>query len=378
VKQSIRLGRVGGVPVGVHWSVAVIFGLVTWELADVIFPNAYGGGARPAYWVAAVVSTTLFLLSLLAHEGSHAVVARRHGVGVRSITLWLFGGVAELEGEAHTPGADFTIAAVGPGTSIVLAGVFVLAQLLLERAGAHGLVVNASSWLWQINLLLAGFNLIPAAPLDGGRILRAGLWRASGSRTHAAVLAARAGQGFAVVLIGLGLVEFAVGSPLGLWPALLGWFLFMAARAEEKAAHGRGGVEGLPVGAVMIPQPPVVSSAMTVAELLAGPMQWFLGRPVAAVVGSTGWLEGVVTLERIMQVPAHEQATTRLGDIAEAIDVVPVGRPEEPMPDLLGRMYRAGGRPALVLDPANRLAGIVTLEDVARAGHPNERPAAAV
>ncbi len=215
MKQSIRLGRIGGVPVGVHWSVAAIFALVTWQLATTVFPDAYGLGGRPVYWVAGAVTAALFFVSLLAHEGAHAVVARHHGVGVRSITLWLFGGVAQLEGEAPHPRADFAIAAVGPGTSVALAGVFAAAQALLEQAGAHGLVVGVSSWLWQINLLLAGFNLIPAAPLDGGRILRAGLWKVTGNRVRAAVLAARAGSGFGIVLIGLGLVEFATGSPFG-------------------------------------------------------------------------------------------------------------------------------------------------------------------
>ncbi len=376
MKQSIRLGRVGGVPVGVHWSVAVIFSLVTWELATSVFPGAYGPGAHASYWVAAVVAATLFFVSLLAHEGSHAVMARRHGVGVRSITLWLFGGVAQLEGEAHTPGADLTIAAVGPGTSIGLAGLFAAAQLLLERAGASGLAVSVVSWLWQINLLLAAFNLIPAAPLDGGRILRAGLWRAMGSRARASVLAARAGLGFAVVLIAAGLVEFAMGSAFGLWPVFLGWFLFIVARAEGDAARQSGGIEGLSVGAVMTPRPPVVSAAITVAELLAGPVAAWDGRDVAVVVGPTGWLAGVVTLERIGRVPGSLQATTRLGDIAEPVEAVPVGRPDEAMAILLDRMLGAGGRPAVVLDTANRVAGTVTMGDVERrTHHPGHRTA---
>ncbi len=369
MKQSIRLGRVRGVPVGVHWSVAVIFGLVTWELATIVLPDTYGGGVRPTFLVAAVVAATLFLASLLAHEGSHAVVARRHGVGVRSITLWLFGGVAQLEGEAHTPGADFAIAAVGPATSIVLAGVFGAAQLVLEHAGAHGLPVDVTSWLWEINLLLAGFNLIPAAPLDGGRILRAGLWGGTGNRTRASVLAARAGMGFGGVLVALGLVELVTRSPFGLWPAFLGWFLFSAARAEGDAAAQRGGIEGLAVGAVMVPHPPVAASSMTVGELLSGPVQGWNGHQVAALVGPTGWLEGVVALERIRRVPASEQGTTPLGAIAEGIGAAPVGRPEEAMSSLLDRMYAAGGRAAVVLDPADRLAGIVTLDDVEGAGH---------
>ncbi len=244
MKQSIRLGRIGGVPVGVHWSVAVVFGLVTWELAAIVLPDTYGGGAHPAYLAAAVVAATLFLASLLAHEGSHAVAARRHGVGVRSITLWLFGGVAQLEGEAHTPGADFTIAAVGPATSVVLAGAFAAAQQLLEHAGAHGLVVDVASWLWQINLLLAGFNLIPAAPLDGGRILRAGLWRITGNRARASVLAARAGIGFGAVLIGLGLFELLTGAASACgppsWDGSCSWRPGPREKPPDNAAVSRG------------------------------------------------------------------------------------------------------------------------------------------
>lgn len=378
MKQSIRLGRVGGVPVGVHWSVAVIFGVVSWELATAVFPDAYGPGPRPQYWVAAVVAATLFFVSLLAHEGSHAVVARRHGVGVHSITLWLFGGVAQLDGDANSPGADFAIAAVGPGMSVVLAGVFGALQLLLEGAGVHGLVVGVSSWLWQINLLLAGFNLIPAAPLDGGRILRAALWRTTGRRARAGVLAARAGLAFGVVLMGLGFFEFASGNAFALWPVVLGWFLFMAARAEAEAAQQLGGIDGLRVDAVMTAHPPVVPSVMTVAELEAGALYWWYGREVAAVVGPTGWLEGVVSLDRIRRVPPDQQTTTRLGDIAEPIETTPVGRPEEAMETLLVRMDAAGGRPAVVLDPLNRLTGIVTLDDVDRVGQRGQRATAPV
>jgi Zn-dependent protease len=354
-----------------HWSVAVIFGLVTWQLATIAFPDAYGTGTRPVYWVAAAAAAVLFFGSLLAHEGSHAVVARRNGIGVRSITLWLFGGVAQLEGEARTPGADFRIAVVGPAMSVALAGAFGAVQFVLERAGAHGLVVDVPTWLWEVNLLLAAFNLIPAAPLDGGRILRAGIWRAGHDRTRAAVLAARAGLGFGVILIGLGLVEFARGATMGLWPAFLGWFLLTAARAEEAGARARGAIEGVSVGTVMIAHPPVVDGATTVAEVMARHIPWWHGG-AAAVVGPTGWLSGVVTVGQVAGVAPEARATTRVGDVAVPIAAVPVGRPDEPAPDLLGRIEAAGGRPAVVLDADNRLAGIVTLDDVARAGagHP--------
>jgi len=367
VKQSIRIGRIAGIPIGINWSVAVIFGLVTWELGAVVFPNAYGSGARASYWFAAVTAAVLFFVSLLVHEGSHAVLARRNGVGVRSITLWLFGGVAQLEGEAFTPGADFKIAAAGPGASIALAGIFGAVQVVLERAGTNGLVVDVPSWLWQINLLLAGFNLIPAAPLDGGRILRAALWRATHDRARASILAARAGLGFGVVLVGIGAVEFVLGSALGLWPAFLGWFLFSAARAEENAANVRRRVEGLTVADVMVPNPATVPSGLTVAELFAGHWPGWQSGEAAVVVGPTGWMEGVVIVNRLQAVPVDRRHTTRVSEVAAPIAEIPVGRPEQPVPELLNRIYASGGLPAVVLDPANRLAGVVTLGDVERA-----------
>jgi len=364
--MSIRLGRIAGIPVGVNWSVVVIFGLLTWELAAYVFPSTYGG-TRVAYWVWAVVAAALFFGSLLAHEASHAVVARHFGVGVRSITLWLFGGVALLEGEALTPGADFTIAAVGPGMSILLAALFGALQLVLEHLGVHGLAVSVASWLWEINLLLAAFNLIPAAPLDGGRILRSGLWRVWRDRDRAAVLAARVGLGFGILLVLAGCVELARGSALGLWPAFLGWFLFSAARSEEGAAHLRERIEGLSVADVMVQPPPMAPSAMTVAEVLAGHAPWRHGE-AAALVSASGWLDGVVTADRIRAVAPDARPTTRLGDIALPLGAVPVSRPEEPMPSLLGKIYAAGGAPALVLDSWDRLAGVVTLADVDRVG----------
>jgi Zn-dependent protease len=365
VKQSIRLGTYAGVPVGVHWSVAVIFGLVSWELAHFEFPGTYAG-TTTTYWVAAVVTALFFFASLLAHEVSHAVVARRHGVAVRSITLWLFGGVAELGDEARTPGDDFRIAAVGPGTSFLLVGVFAAVQALMSGVGVHGLVEGVPSWLWKINLLLAGFNLIPAAPLDGGRILRAGLWRHSGDRTRAAVVAAKVGRVFGILLIVLGIALYVLYEDIyGLWPAFLGWFLFVAARAEENATLIRRGLQDLRVGEVMTPQPPAISSSITVAELVHQHLPWYRTDAVA-VIGPTGWLEGVLPLERIETLPPLSHADTRIGDLAVPIASAPVARLDQPVHDVLQQMAAAGGAPAVVLDADNRLAGILTLANIDR------------
>jgi Zn-dependent protease len=369
----VRLGTYAGIPVGIHWSVAVIFGLVTWELADIVLPSAYAG-TRATYWVTALVAAVLFFGSLLAHEVSHAVVARHHGVAVRSITLWLFGGVAQLEGEAHTAGADFRIAAVGPGTSLLLVGTFAAVEALMNAAGVHGLAGAVPSWLWKMNLLLAAFNLIPAAPLDGGRILRAGLWARSGDRTRATVIAARIGRGFGIVLVVVGFALFVGYDDLyGLWPAFLGWFLFVAARAEESAAMTRRGLRGLQVGNVMTAQPPAIASSTSVAELVHRHLPWYRTDAVA-VVGPTGWLEGILPLDRIRTLPPLSHADTRIGDLAVPIWAALVARPEEPVEDLMKRMAAAGGAPAVVLDASNRLAGIVTAANLDRAIQVNGVP----
>lgn len=365
VRQSIRLGTYRGVPVGVHWSVAVIFALVTWELAEYVLPGSYPG-TRAAYWTAALVAAVLFFASLLAHEVSHAVVARRFGIKVRSITFWLFGGVAQLGSEALTPAAEFRIAAAGPAVSVLLVGIFGAVHWALSTVGVHGLVIAVPMWLWEMNLLLAAFNLVPAAPLDGGRILRSAIWWKSGNRNRSAVLAARFGRVFGIALMALGVVFFVHYDELyALWPAFLGWFLFTAARSEERAALLRHGLEGMRVGDVMTAQPPALPSSTSVAELVHRHLPWYRVDAVA-VVGPTGWLEGILPVERVQQLPPLAHADTPIGNLAYPIASVPVGRPDENLQDLLQRMSDSGGLPAVILDANNRLAGIVTAHDVRR------------
>ena len=365
MRQSIRIGRFGGVDVGVNWSVIVIFGLLTWELAHLIFPQSYPA-SNTAYWVAGAVAALVFFLSLLAHEVSHAVVARRNDVGVHSITLWLFGGVAQLDGEARTAGADFRIAVVGPATSLALAVTFAGAQLATTHANVHGLVVGVLSWLWRINLILAVFNLVPAAPLDGGRILRAALWRAWGDRARAALTAARAGRGFGVLLIAVGVISFVSGGGIGLWPALLGWFLYSAAGAEERFARVRGGVTRVTVAQAMTPHPPVIAARATVADLVDGRLGYYGGEAVA-VVDDRGWLAGLVMTDAVQSVPSEQRPFRLVGDIAVPLAALAVGRVDEPMEDLFERITAASGHAALVLDDSGRLAGVVTAADLHRA-----------
>ncbi|PZG17472.1 site-2 protease family protein [Micromonospora craterilacus] len=375
MRASFRLGRIVGVPVGVNWSVLVIFALIWWGLSANLFPRSYPGQSAIAYLLAGLAAAVVFFLGLLAHEVSHAVVAKRNGLGVGGITLWLFGGVAELRGEARSPGAELRIAGIGPLVSLVIGAFFGVIAMLLSVAGVHGLLFGATAWLGGINLLLAIFNVLPAAPLDGGRLLRAAVWKATGDRNRASVVAARAGWVLGVVLIGLGLWRFLSGAGIGgLWLALIGWFLIGAAGLEERQARMGSALRGIRVSEVMTPQPQTASSEMTVADFVDNYL--FAYRHTALPLTEDGRPVGLVTLDRVRGVPTDERASTRLEAVACRADDLVRASPDEQLTDLLPRLSEcADGRALVVTD--GRLVGIVSPSDISRAvqrGHLRNEP----
>jgi Zn-dependent protease len=365
MNDTIRLGRVLGFPLAVHWSVLVLVWLFTWSLAGNLLPVAAPGHGAGTYWLVGLAGATTLLASLLAHELAHALVARRSGVEVTGLTLWLFGGVATLKDEARSPGADLRIAVVGPATSIGLALAFGLLAVVSDVALADDLVVAVSWWLAVVNLLLGVFNLIPGAPLDGGRILRAYLWRRHGDRLRAAVGAARAGRVVAFALVGVGLLQIAAGAGVGgVWSIFLGWFLFMAARAEEDEVVRRQTLGDVRVVDVMSREPRTVAASCTIAEFVADHL---LGDRHSAypVLGPQGRVAGLVTLAQLRAVPADRRRVTTVGAVAIPLESVPSASPDDPLLELLRRTTPVTGGRALVFD-AGRLVGIVTPTDVAR------------
>lgn len=367
MKEHVRLGRVGGIAVGVNWSVFVIFGLVVWALAGGRLPLEHPEVSQVWRVAAALGAGIVFFLSLLAHELSHAFVARRNGVEVEGITLWMFGGVARLEGEANDAGAEFRIAAVGPAVSIVLGAVFLALTSLAaasELSGDAAVVESMLRWLGVINIVLAVFNLMPGAPLDGGRILRAVLWRWRGDRQRAAVLAARAGRIFGFLLVALGFLEFISTSGIGgLWLVFIGFFLVVAATAEEQHAKLNTVLADVHVADVMASDPVTVPADTPVPEFIDNYVMrhHFSGYPVM----DGGRVRGLVTLNRIKSVPAARRAELTVGDIACSMDDLPVARSHEPLPDLLPRLSGCADGRAIVLDD-DHLVGIVSPTDIAR------------
>ncbi|TFE34097.1 CBS domain-containing protein [Frankia sp. B2] len=365
MRATFVVGRIAGVRIGVHWSVLLIFGIIAFGLAQGRLPQAYPGHALVVYWVAALAAAVVFFASLLAHEVAHAVVAQRNGVAVDDIVLWLLGGVARLKSEASSPAAELRIAGVGPLVSLLLGGLFVLGAWLLALASAPELLIEVVAWLAGINLLLAVFNAFPAAPLDGGRLLRAFLWWRTGDRLRATAGATAAGRVLGWLLVVLGLLVFMRGGGFGwLWLALIGSFLIAAATAEGRQAQLRGVLAGVPVHDAMTTKPLTVPAALTVADLLAGPLYRYR-HSAFPVTGENGAPVGLVTLDGAKQVPPEESGTVTVSEVMVPLSRTTIAGPDDPLADLLPRMEPGAEHRVLVMDQG-RLVGILSLSDISR------------
>ncbi|MEM9036631.1 MAG: site-2 protease family protein [Actinomycetota bacterium] len=251
--DTFRLGRIAGVHVGFHWSLLFIAGLLVVQLVGLLDSDG------PSAWLLAVVGAGLFLGSVLLHELGHSVAAQRNGIEVDGISLVFFGGVARLRGEPRTPGAEFRIAAAGPAMNVVLLGVFWALAAAIDGAVENSMVADVFWWLGIVNLILAVFNLLPASPLDGGKILKAGLWRWSGDQARALVLAGRAGQVLGWALVAVSLWRLRVDGAVALWMAMIGWLIIAGAGAEVREGQRRArrqAMGGLPDVVPGLPWPP--------------------------------------------------------------------------------------------------------------------------
>lgn len=362
--SGIPIGRIAGFPVSVNWSVLVILWLFTWSLASTL-PGTAPGYSTGNYWVAGACGATVLLASLLAHELAHAIVARRAGVKVLGVTLWLFGGVTRLGSEAKTPKTAFRIAVSGPTTSLLLAALFAGVAAASTVLGVGHIVIAVAWWLAGINLILGLFNLLPGAPLDGGQVLRAWLWRRHGDAARATVGAARAGRTVAVILIALGLVQFLAGALVaGVWLVFIGWFLFTAARTDEGRVLTRSALAGVRVADVMTADPHTAPAWVTVDNFIE---RYLLGDRHSAypVKDRNGSISGLITLDQLREVTPSHRSSTMVGEVAMPLDRVSRATPNEPVTTLLERLAADGSSRALVVD-AGRIIGIVTASDLVR------------
>jgi Zn-dependent protease/CBS domain-containing protein len=353
-----KVGRLAGIDLSIHPSWLVIAFLITYSLAESQFPRMFRGWTDAEYWVVAGTTAVLFFASVLAHELSHAIVARRFGLKVEGITLFIFGGATTIDADSRTPREEALIAAAGPATSLLIGGLLVALGLIVSQPQLGALV----GWLGFVNVALGLFNLIPGFPMDGGRVLRAFLWRLRGDRLVATRNAAWVGRLFAYVLVGLGVfIALQPGGIFsGLWLAVIGWFLSTAAEATLAQAGVEQSLRGVRVRDAMDPNPPAVSPNETVAELvndriLRGEDRSYL------VKHDDGGLAGLVTLRDVRRLPREDWPMARVTDVMTRFaDLATIG-PDAPMADAL-RMIQArvvGQLP--VLEPNSRVPlGIVT------------------
>src|SRR6266540_4574449 len=362
MQTSIQLGRIAGIRIGINWSWLFVFALIVWTLVSGVFPSQNPGLSKGAYLAMGFAAAVLFFCSLLLHELGHALQARREGMEIEGITLWLFGGVARFSGTFPSAGAEFRIAIAGPLVSLALGLAFVLVAVGLSLPEQ---IDGVAAWLGYINLTLLVFNLLPALPLDGGRVLRSALWAAKGDFGWATRIAAGIGRGFGFLFIAGGLALFFFDSATsGLWLAFIGWFLLGAASAEARYIAVRDAFGGLRVRDLMVRNPQTVTPSMTIGDLMDR-VVWNHRYTTYPVI-EDGRAVGLLPFRCVAQVPRGEWDERTVRDCMLPADDVPTLTEDEPLEEALVELSNGVGR-GLVLDSARRLVGFLSMSDLARA-----------
>ena len=362
MRDSLTLGRIAGIRFGVNWSWAIVFALIVWTLATGIFPSTNPGHDQGTYIAMAIVAALLFFTSLLMHEFGHALEAKREGVEIEGITLWLFGGVAKFRGMFPSAGAEFRIAIAGPLVSLALGAIFVL---LAWKASLPEVADGVAAWLGYINLTLLVFNLLPALPLDGGRVLRSALWGASGNLGWATHVAALIGQGFGYLFV-VGGVGFAIWQSAysALWIAFIGWFLLQAAAAEDRTLLARQAHRGLQVRDLVVRDPVTTTPDVTLAEFMDD-IAWTT-RHATYPVTDNGHVVGLLPLRCVAEVPRSEWEARTVRDCMLPREKVPVVHEDDDLFDAAAEFSEGDLSRALVLD-GDRFVGLISWSDVRRA-----------
>jgi Zn-dependent protease/predicted transcriptional regulator len=357
--NAVTLFRVVGIPVRVHVSWLVIYGLLAWSLSVGYFPQVLPDLPVRTYWVSGLIAALLLFVSVFLHELSHSVVARSRGLPVTAITLHVFGGVSQLEREPDDPAVEFWMAIAGPVTSFLLGGLaFAAAGLAADRPALAAVL----RYLALVNLVVGVFNLVPGFPLDGGRVLRAALWRARGDLQWATRVASRAGSFVGLGLIGLGILRGLTGEFLGgLWLVLIGLFLRQAAESSyEQLVVGRA-LGPLAVRDVMTREVVHVSPDLPLAKAVD---DYFWRHHVTSFpVVDGGRVVGILSVHRLSEVPQDRWPTTTVREVMLPLSDTLTAAPGDRVPEALDKLSRNGlGRLAVV--DGGRLAGYLSLKDV--------------
>lgn len=359
---SFRLGKIRGIDLYVNLSWLIILVLLTWSLANDWFAQIFPGWTSEAYWLIASISAFLLFLCVLAHEMAHAYIASKHGLRVKSITLFIFGGIAELEREPEHPATELRIALTGPAASLLLAGLAFLLALPLRATNSAELAVL--DYLVVSNLVLALLNLLPGFPLDGGRVLRALLWHRSGDFARATSITSLIGQGCGILFILIGIVIFFVGDFFdGLWLVFIGWFLSSAAQSASILPFLRPALDGIQVQEVMNREPVSAPGNISLQKLVN---DYFQPHHLTAIPITHGsYLSGLITLSDIGQVPPERWAVTPVGYVMRMRDQLYTVAPDATLNEVLQVMVQKEiNQVPVVLDDV--LVGLVSRDSIMR------------
>ncbi|HUE95077.1 MAG TPA: site-2 protease family protein [Longimicrobiaceae bacterium] len=362
--RSIRIGSIFGIELRIDFSWFVIFFLILWTFTAGVFPARYPGLSPATYIAMGAVGTGLFFASIIAHELAHSLVARTRGISVESITLFIFGGMARTRTEFENPQDELLIAGVGPLSSLAIAGGFAAIATGGTALGWNVGITGTAAYLGYINLLLALFNLFPGFPLDGGRILRALVWRRTGDLTRATRVAAGGGKLLGWILIGLGLLQFAAANPIGgLWMIFIGWFVRAAAEAGYVQHLIRNTLETVPAGTVMRPPLETAPADLTLDQFLDA----YLYRVATNdfVVEQAGRTVGFLTLDQVRKVPREAWNRTTVAEIMSPLESQVTVPPEEPMSRVLEQLQTPGAARVLVASDG-QLLGVITGDEITR------------
>jgi Zn-dependent protease/CBS domain-containing protein len=359
MKSSITIGKILGIPLWIHYSWFLILFLVIISLANGYFPSEYPNWEVTTYWITGVITTLLFFVSVLLHELGHSVIAHTQGMSVRNITLFIFGGVAQIGSEPESPGAEFKIAIAGPLTSIILAGIFTLIGKIF---GYLPTISAVALYLSRINLILAVFNTIPGYPLDGGRILRAFFWKVSGSYLSSTTWASYIGQGIAVLFLAFGIYQMFTGSILnGLWLVFIGWFMINAANEGHKQVMVRETLINITAEQLMTTDCPMVSGETSIADLIDNYVIENGNR--CFFILNNGHIEGMLTLHNIKKVKQANWSTTQINAIMIPVDALITAPPDENAWTLLRRMDEGDVNQIPVI-ASGQMIGLVTRKNL--------------
>lgn len=373
-RSSLQIFRLFGFPIRLDPSWVVVAILITWTLATAAFPVFAPGLAVSTYWWMGVAGALGLFTSVVLHELAHALTARRYGIPIRGITLFFFGGVAEMAGEPPTARSEFFIAIAGPAASLVLAGagwtVAVLGGMndpLSTASSFLGPLLSVIAYLALMNAVLAVFNLIPAFPLDGGRILRSLLWSGMGDLRRSTRIASNVGSGFGILLIGAGILRAVwLGDFVGgVWWCLLGLFVRHAARESWQQLRLRQTLEGQPVRRFMDPDTFALPRGLAVSDMVRDYISRRPSRMFPVVENNSAHLVGCVTLREVHQLPREEWDRQTLGAIAQRCGPENTVSPQADALSTLAHMNQIGTSRLMVVEE-DRLLGIVSMENLLR------------